>query len=64
MVSYSEWTEIGHEVYQIKGGDYPVESTATEITQTLATYWNNNTATLKAASKPEARKIAKAEMKV
>lgn len=64
MVAYTDWTRIGHEVYKSLGGTYPDESTATDVTRTLAEFWQNNTDTLRAASESEARRIARDNMSV
>jgi len=64
MVSYTEWTEIGHEVYKSKGGQYGNRQAAQSVTSTLAAFWRQNTDRLKAASRSEARQIARQNMTV
>jgi hypothetical protein len=64
MVSYTEWTRIGHEVYKAKGGTYTGEGSATDVTETLAEFWQQNTGRLRSASSSEARQIAEQNMAV
>jgi hypothetical protein len=64
MVTYTEWTSIGHEVYKAKGGTYSGREAAQQVTSTLASYWRENTADLRAASSSEAREIARNAMRV
>lgn len=63
MVSYTDWTRIGHDVYKSKGGQYG-SNTATDVTETLASYWQENTDTLRSASESEARQLAERDMSV
>ena len=64
MVSYREWTEIGHSVYKMKGGKYTGKESAPLVTSTLAEFWSSNTAVLKDATRSEARQIAEQQMAV
>lgn len=64
MVEYTEWTEIGHEVYKQKGGRYGSREAAQNVTSVLARYWRQNTDQLRSASRSEARDIASREMSV
>lgn len=63
MVSYTDWTRIGHNVYRDLGGTYD-ESTAVSVTQTLAAFWSDNKTDLEDASEAEARQIARQNMNV
>lgn len=62
MVSYTEWTRIGHDVYQQLGGGYPDEQTATNVTQTLAAFWQENKSQLIGLGESEARRVARNNM--
>jgi len=64
MVEYTEWTEIGHEVYKQKGGTYTGRGSAQSVTSTLAEFWQQNTERLRSASRSEAREIARQNMTV
>lgn len=64
MVSYTEWTSIGHDVYKEKGGTYTASSSAQSVTSTLAEFWSQNTDQLRSASRSEARRIAQNNMTV
>lgn len=64
MVEYTEWTEIGHEVYKDMGGQYGSRQAAQSVTSTLAAFWQQNTDRLRAASRSEARRIARQNMNV
>lgn len=63
MVEYTEWTQIGHEVFKQKGGRYGSE-TAVDVTQTLASYWSENKERLQNMSRSQARSLAQAEINV
>lgn len=56
MVSYTEFIEAGHEVYQEKGGRYQ-EGTAAELVQLLAEFWQRNKEQLKAIGYREAKRV-------
>lgn len=64
MVTYTEWTEIGHEVYKSKGGTYGNRRAAQSVTETLAAFWRENRDRLEPASRTEAREIARNSMTV
>lgn len=64
MVTYSQFIEIGHTVYKQKGGVYDTKQSAPDVTSTLADFWNQNTDTLEAASRTEARQLVQQNMSV
>lgn len=56
MVDYTEFVELGHEVYQEKGGTYD-ENTAAELVEILAGFWQRNKEELKTIGRREAKRI-------
>ena len=63
MVTYTEWVSIGHEAFKSKGGTYG-DDTAVDVTETLASFWQENKPLLKQASSSEATEIAQENMQV
>jgi hypothetical protein len=63
MVEYTEWIEIGNEVYQAKGGTYG-ENTAVELIEELADFWNRNREELITIGRREARRIIEDQLQV
>ena len=55
MVDYTTFVELGHEVYQEKGGTYE-EGTAAELVEILAGSWQRNKAELKTIGRREAHR--------
>lgn len=63
MVEYTEWIELGHEVYQAKGGTYE-QSTAADLVQTLAEFWSRNREELLTIGRREARRVLEDQLTV
>jgi hypothetical protein len=64
MVTYTEWIEIGFDVYEELGGDYPGSETAPDVMQELAGFWNRNREELITIGQREARRIAQNQMQL
>lgn len=62
MVEYTEWIELGHEVFKQKGGTYG-ENTAAELVQELAAFWNRNREDLISIGRTEARNILEGNLR-
>lgn len=63
MVEYTEWIELGHDVYQAKGGTYG-EGTAADLVEILAEFWSRNREELLTIGRREARRILERELQV
>lgn len=63
MVTYTEFIEIGHEVYKSKGGQYE-EGTAADLVEVLAGFWQRNKDELKTIGRREAKRIIDKNMNV
>lgn len=64
MVEYTEWIEIGNEVYKAKGGSYQGRESVQSVISVLAAYWQENKTELMSASRQEARRMAQRDMDV
>lgn len=63
MVTYTEFVEAGHEVFQEQGGTYG-EDTAAELVELLAEFWNRNKDELIEIGKREAKRIIRRNLDV
>lgn len=61
MVEYTEWIELGHEVYKAKGGTYGSD-TAAELVEELAAFWERNKEELLVIGRREARRILERQL--
>jgi len=63
MVTYTEFVQLGHEVYKQKGGTYR-DGTAADLVQTFAEYWSQNKTELKEMNRAEARQVFERNLSV